>query len=55
MSEAPAAKPNERPVFKLLLRPEPGVAGDRALRRVLKVLLRRFRLKCISVEEVQQP
>jgi hypothetical protein len=51
----PTAKPNERPIYKILVRPEPGVDTARALRRLLKVLLRRFRLKCISVEQVEQP
>ena len=43
-----------RPVFRLTLRPEPHVTDPvRALRLALKVLLRRFGLRCISVEEVQ--
>jgi hypothetical protein len=56
MTDAPA-KASERPTYRLVLRPEPGVAApDRALRHALKVLLRRFRLRCISAEEeVQQP
>jgi hypothetical protein len=55
MSEVPAVKANERPTFRLLLRPEPGVEPERALRWALKILLRRCRLKCISVERVEQP
>ena len=41
---------SERPLFVLTLRPEPGVDGNRALRRFLKVALRSFRLRCISAE-----
>ena len=51
MSEAPTPKANERPTYRLLLRPEPGVDGERALRRLLKIALRRFRLRCISIEQ----
>jgi hypothetical protein len=47
----PAAKASARPVFRLLLRPEPGVDGERALQALLKLALRRFRLKCIAVEQ----
>jgi hypothetical protein len=55
MTAAAAAKANERPLFRLLLRPEPGVVEpERALRRALKILLRR-RLKCLAVERVRQP
>jgi hypothetical protein len=53
VSEASAAKMTERPVFNLL-RTKPSVDGERALRRALKVLLRRFLLKCIRVEQVEQ-
>jgi hypothetical protein len=43
---------NARPLYKLLLRPEPGVDPERALRHALKVLLRRFGLRAISAEEI---
>jgi hypothetical protein len=43
----------ERPHFVLVLRPEPGIDGTRALRRFLKVALRSFRLRCIRAEEVR--
>jgi hypothetical protein len=43
----------ERPHFVLVLRPEPGIDGARALRRFLKVALRSFRLRCLSAEEVR--
>jgi hypothetical protein len=39
-----------RPVFLLRLRPLPGVDGVRAVRAALKVLLRRFRLQCVTIE-----
>ena len=48
MTDTPAP---ERPVFIVYLRPEPRVDGTRALRRALKILLRRFGLRAISVEE----
>ena len=40
-----------RPIFVIKLRPEPGVDGVRALRRALKVLLRRFRLRCTDIRQ----
>lgn len=41
-----------RPTFILRLRPEPRCAYEiHALRRLLKVLLRQFGLRCISIEE----
>jgi hypothetical protein len=41
-------------VFRLLLRPEPGVVdGDRALRRLLKIALRKLGLRCIASEQVR--
>jgi hypothetical protein len=39
------------PVFLARLRALPGVDGIRALRAALKVLLRRYGLQCVSVEE----
>ena len=36
MTEARPSKANERPVYRLLLRPEPGVDAERALRWLLK-------------------
>jgi hypothetical protein len=38
------------PVFLVRLRALPGVDAVRALRAALKVLLRRFGLKCLSIE-----
>jgi len=46
-------KADERPLFKLTLRFEPGCDGVRSLRWALKALLRRFKFRCISVEQVQ--
>src|SRR5262245_50910367 len=53
VSDAPSLKVNERPVFRVLLRPEPSVDGERALRQELKTLLRRCGLRCIAIEPVQ--
>jgi hypothetical protein len=55
MNDARPSKASERPVYRLLLRPEPGYDGDRALRQALKALLRRFKLRCVAVEQVQKP
>jgi len=42
----------ERPTFTVRLRPErPGVDPTRALRALLKVALRRFGLRALSVDE----
>ena len=41
-----------RPIFVLRLRPDPHVAdATRSLRRALKVILRRFGLRAIDVQE----
>jgi hypothetical protein len=44
----------DRPTFIVRLRPEPGVDAVRALRSALKVLLRRFGLRCVEVRKVQK-
>jgi hypothetical protein len=44
---------SERPLFRLVLRPQPRVDGERALRALLKTALRRFGLRCISAERVR--
>ena len=49
MTAAPAPKANERPAYRLLLRPEPRVDGERALKALLKYSLRRLGLRCVSV------
>ena len=38
-----------RETYIVTLRSEPGIDGIRALRVALKVLLRRFGLRCISI------
>lgn len=40
----------DRPTYVLRLQPEPGVVGIRALRAALKVLLRRFGLRCVAID-----
>jgi hypothetical protein len=52
MTAAPAPKASERPTFRLLLRPEPRTDAERALRALLKLALRRFGLRCVSIEKV---
>jgi hypothetical protein len=45
-------KPGSRSlIFVLTLRAPPGAAGIRALRSVLKTLLRRYNLRCLAIEE----
>ena len=44
----------DRPTYVLRLRPEPGVDAVRALRGALKVLLRRFGLRCVEVRKVPE-
>ena len=49
-----AARKQDRPIFRLTLRPEPHVANpEYALRGALKVLWRRFGLRCIDMAERQ--
>jgi hypothetical protein len=51
-----APKPEQQPVFVLRLTPEKTCPDPaRALRRALKVLLRRFGLRCVAAEEVRAP
>jgi len=42
----------DRPTFTLELRPEPGVNGIQALRGALKLILRRFGLRAVSVRRL---
>jgi hypothetical protein len=44
----------QRPIYRLLLRPEPRVDAERALRALLKIALRRLGLRCVSVEELRR-
>ena len=39
------------PIFTLRLSPEPGTEPIPALRQLLKALLRRYRLRCLSITE----
>jgi hypothetical protein len=41
----------QRPVYLLRLRPEKGVDPIRALRHVLKRLLRDYKMRCVSIDE----
>jgi hypothetical protein len=43
-----------RPIFKLQVRPEPGIDGIHSLRAWLKIGLRVFGLRCVAIEEVKQ-
>ena len=52
MNATATDKPTERPIYVVTLRPEQHVADPvRALRRALKILLRRFGLRAIEVRE----
>jgi hypothetical protein len=42
-----------RPVFVLKLRAEPGADGIRSLRWALKALLRRLKLRCIDLRQIE--
>jgi hypothetical protein len=54
MTEPPAAKAKERPTFRLVLRSEPHCREPtHALRGLLKIALRTFGFKCMSVEEMK--
>jgi hypothetical protein len=44
----------ERPTYRITLRPGPNIDGVKAIRRGLKILGRRLGLTAISVEEVRQ-
>lgn len=43
----------DRPRYQLTLTPLPGVDAIRALRWILKSVLRRHGMRCISIEEVK--
>jgi hypothetical protein len=51
ISTAAKRKRPGRPTFTLRLRAEPHVDPVRALRAALKVLFRRFGLRCVSARE----
>lgn len=42
-------KASERPVYRLSVRAEPGVDETRALRWLLKGMLRRLGLRCVDI------
>jgi hypothetical protein len=46
---------DQQVIFVLRLVPKPGVDGIKALRAVLKILLRRFGLRCISIKQDERP
>lgn len=39
----------DRPIYKLSLRAEPGIDAIRALRWVLKSLLRQYGMRCVDI------
>jgi hypothetical protein len=43
------------PIFVLRMRPLPGADPEHALRWLLKIALRRFKLRCISIESEALP
>jgi hypothetical protein len=52
---AVSAPPDGAPIYLLRLRPLPGTDPIRALRIILKLLLRRANMRCISVEQERTP
>ena len=47
--------PKPRPIFTLRLTPEKHCTDpDRMVRRLLKIALRKFGLRCVSIEEAKQ-
>jgi hypothetical protein len=51
---APRERQQPMPIFVVKLQGKPGAAGIRALRWVLKVLLRRHGFKCLEAHEVRE-
>lgn len=49
---ADARPASERPVYRILVRAEPGVDEIKALRFLLKYMLRQQKLRCVSIEPV---
>ena len=43
------------PTFVLTLVAKPGTDSIRSLRAALKLLLRKYRLRCTSIEEIKPP
>jgi hypothetical protein len=50
MTDSSKPDARERPVFVVRLRPAAGIDGERALRALLKIALRRLGLKCLGIE-----
>jgi hypothetical protein len=50
-ADSTKAAAKDRPIFTLQIRPQPHVEAIRALRKALKILLRDFGLRCITIEE----
>lgn len=48
-------KASERPTFNLLVRAEPGVDETRALRHLLKAMLRGYGVRCLSIKPAPEP
>jgi hypothetical protein len=46
-------KPNDRPTYVVVLRPEPNIDGSRALRAALKFMLRKYGLRVVRMREEQ--
>jgi hypothetical protein len=51
--DTPSAKHQPPPVYQITLRLPPGADAIRLFRAALKVLLRRFGLRCIDIVEVR--
>lgn len=49
-----SGRASERPLYRLVLRPEPHIDGPRALRRFLKSALRSYGLRCINAVEITE-
>jgi hypothetical protein len=52
MTDRPAQPAARGPTFLLKLEGKPGTAGIRALRKLLKVLLRRYGFKAVDLREI---
>jgi hypothetical protein len=50
-----SAQRRRQPTFVLTLQPIPGTDGVRAMRWVLKTLLRKHGLRCVSIEQTTAP
>jgi hypothetical protein len=47
------AKVDERPIFEVRFRPEPGIDGPRAFKSLLKFALRKYGLRVVTMREEQ--